>query len=70
MARTRNDRIRNLPIAVESIIAIVEAAASMVPATRPNSEHAIHRAQRAAYTRADRSADDSTDRAGGTAALA
>jgi len=42
----------------------------MVPATRPNSEHAIHRAQRAAYTRADRSADDSTDRAGGTAALA
>ena len=41
----------------------------MVPAMRPNSEHAIDRAHRAAHARADRSADDSTDRAGRAAAL-
>jgi hypothetical protein len=49
---------------------IVEAAASMMPAMRPNSEHAIHRAHRAAHTRADCSADDRTDRAGRTTAFA
>ena len=53
-----------------SIVTVVEAAASMVPAMRPNSEYAIDRAHRAAHTRANRSADDSTDRSGGTAALA
>jgi hypothetical protein len=37
---------------------------------RPNSEHPIHGPQRAADTRADRSADDGADRAGRTAALA
>ena len=60
----------NLPIAVESIVAIVEAAASLVPAMRPNAEHAIHRAYRATDTRAYRTADDGADRAGRTAALA
>jgi hypothetical protein len=55
---------------MESIVAIVKAAASMPPAMRPNSEHAIDRAHRTADTRADRSADDGADRAGRTAALA
>ena len=59
-----------LPIAMVSVVSIVEAAASMVPAMRPNSEYAIDRAHRAAHTRANRSADDSTDRAGRAAALA
>jgi hypothetical protein len=60
----------NLPITVESIVAIVEAAASTVPAMRPNAEHAIHRAYRATDACAYRTADDSTDRASRAAALA
>jgi hypothetical protein len=55
---------------MESIVAIVKAAASMPPAMRPNSEHAIDRAHRTADTRADRTADDGTDRTGRTGALA
>ena len=42
----------------------------MVPAMRPNAEHAIHRAYRATDTRAYRTTDNSADRAGRTAALA
>jgi hypothetical protein len=42
----------------------------MVPAMRPNSQHAIYRAYRTTDTRPDRTADDGADWSSRTAALA
>jgi hypothetical protein len=49
-------------IAVEAIVAVVEAVAAMPPVPMRNSEYAVHRADRTADPGADRAAHDSTDR--------
>jgi len=49
-------------ITVEAIVAVVEAAAAVPPVAMRNSEYAVHSADRAADTGADRAAHDSTDR--------
>lgn len=58
-----------LPIAVESIVTVVEAAAAMPPVMAWQSEHAIHSAHRAANASADRATHDGTDRTRGAVAL-
>jgi hypothetical protein len=55
--------VKNLPVAVETIVTIVETAAAIM-APIGNPEHAIHRTDGAADTGADRAANHATDRAG------
>src|ERR1700722_14243907 len=58
----------NLPIAVETIVASVEAAAAIMTAVG-NTEHAVHGAHRAADTSADCAANHAADRTGNPVTL-
>ena len=58
------------PIAMEPIVTIIKAAASMAPAMWWDSKHTVHCAHRAAYTGAYRATYDSPDRSRCTTALA
>ncbi len=55
---------QKLPIAVEVAVAVVKTVAAVAPMAMRNAENAVHGAHRAADTRAERTADDSADRAG------
>ena len=57
-------------IAVEAIVAVVEAVAAVPPVPMRNSEYAVHRADRTADPGADRTAHDSADRTRRAAAFA
>ena len=61
-SRRPGTTMRHLPVAVESIVAIVIAAAPI--ATVVDAEYALHGAHRAADAGPDCSADDTADRAG------
>jgi hypothetical protein len=56
-------------IAVESIVSIVEAAASVTPMVPRNPEHAVHGADRAAHTSSDGTTHDRTDWSGRASSL-
>ncbi len=52
-----------LPVAVEAIIAVIEAAAAIMTPVR-NAENAIDGADRTSDTRSDSAANDAADRSG------